>query len=295
MPWNCYRVTLEARSPIHIGYGARLGVVSRTRYYILAKHIWAAMTNVLAKSIMEKYDGKIYEDVGNSLKGNMRFSYFYIKSGNDLLAPRYDVAEGLKYGGISVETFEQKFIFSYVSTAIGKSLKSAEEGSLHEVEFIKPMESGKPVAFEGYFFANDKEVGISPSKSINLEDLKNLKLGVGGERSYGFGKTMITDVTETNTFFDLRVDLNDQPMLRLDKGRYFQIYAHTYAETLDIIESIFGDLEPLVGRELHKEKGAGQKISRHAEICYTPGTKIKVRQSVEVKIAKSGLWKLFPS
>ena len=27
MTWNCYRVTIEAKSPIHIGYGAKLGVV----------------------------------------------------------------------------------------------------------------------------------------------------------------------------------------------------------------------------------------------------------------------------
>jgi hypothetical protein len=295
MPWNSYRVTLEAKSPIHIGYGAKLGVVSKTRYYILAKHVWAALTNLLAKSIMEKYDSKIYEVVGNSLKENTRFSYFYIKSGNDLLAPRYDDSEELKYGSMSVEEFEQKFISSHVSTAIEKTLKSAEEGSLHEVEFIKPMESGKPVAFEGYFFTSDKKARISPSKSIDLEDLEGLEIRVGGERSYGFGKAMITDIAEANTFFNFNLDLSDQPMLRFDKDRYFQVYAHTYAETPNIIENILGDLEPLVGREWHRERGAGQEISSHAEVCYVPGTQIKVTQPAELKITESGLWKLLPS
>jgi hypothetical protein len=295
MTWNSCRVTLEAKSPIHIGYGAKLGVVSKTRYYILAKHVWAALTNLLAKSIMEEYDSKIYEDVGNSLKENTRFSYFYIRSGNDLLAPRYDGSEGLKYGSMSVEEFEQRFISSYVSTAIEKTLKSAEEGSLHEVEFIKPMESGKPVDFEGYFFTKEKKVHISPSKSIDLEDLKGVEMRVGGEGSYGFGKVMITDIVEANTFFDFNVELSDQPTLKFDKDRCFQVYAHTYAETPNIIENILGDLEPLVGREWHKERGAGQQISRHAEVCYVPGTQIKIKQPVGLKITESGLWRLFPS
>lgn len=294
MTWNCYRVTLEARSPIHIGYGARLGVVSRTRYYILAKHIWAALTNVLAKSIMDRYDGRIYQDVGNSLKESMRFSYFYIRSGKELLAPRYEISEGLKYGNMNVEAFEQRFISSYVSTALEKSLKSAEEGSLHEVEFIKPIESGKPVAFEGYFFTNDKEVRIGPSKSIDLEDLKGLEMRVGGERSYGFGKATITNITEDKTFFNSEIDLRDQPTLKIEKDILFQVYAHTYTETDNLIEEIVGDFEPLVGREWHKERGAGQEICC-ADICYTPGTQIKVRQLAELKITESGLWKLLPS
>ncbi|MEM2614144.1 MAG: hypothetical protein QXO15_07975 [Nitrososphaerota archaeon] len=269
--------------------------MSRTRYYIPAKHIWAALTNVLAKSIMDRYDGRIYEDVGNSLKKSMRFSYFYIRSGKNLLAPRYDISGGLRYGNMSVEAFEQRFISSYVSTAIEKSLKSAEEGSLHEVEFIKPIESGKPVTFEGYFFTNDKEVKISPSKSIDLEKLKGFEIMVGGERSYGFGKVEITGIDEANTFFNFKIDLSDEPTLRFDKDTEFQTYAHTYAEMPDIIEGVLGDLEPLIGREWHEEKGAGGKISEYAEICYVPGTQIKVRQPAELKIIESGLWKLLPS
>jgi hypothetical protein len=291
MTWNCYKVTLEAKSPIHIGYGAKLGVVSKTRYYILAKHMWAALTNVLAKSIMERYDSKIYEDVGNSLKENARFSYFYIRSGNDLLAPRYDLSEGLKYGSMSVEAFERRFISSYVSTAIEKTLKSAEEGSLHEVEFIKPMESGKPVALEGYFLTNEKKVRISPSNSIDLDDLKGVEMKVGGERTYGFGRVIITDIAETNTLFDFNIKLSDQPTLEFDRNRHFQVYAHTYADG-PIVENILGDLEPLVGREWDRERGAGQRIGS-AEVCYVPGTRIKTKQPVEVEITRDGLWRLF--
>ena len=75
--WTCYKVYLEAKAPIHIGYGAKLGVVDRTRYYIPAKNVWGALTSLIAKSIMENYSPKVYQRIGEFLNENIKFSYFY--------------------------------------------------------------------------------------------------------------------------------------------------------------------------------------------------------------------------
>ena len=206
MSWNCYKITLEAKSPIYIGYGAKLGIVAKTRYYILAKHVWAALTNVLAQKHNEDY--KI---VGDALKTRTRFSYFYIKQGDTVLAPKYADSEGLKFGNLSVEAFEQQFISSFGATAMEKTQKSAEDGSLHEVEFIKPMAQGKPVLFEGYIFSDSEQIQIG-SKSLDVQQLKGLEIQVGGERSYGFGKVKIVDIVGTITVFDdFEAELNNEP------------------------------------------------------------------------------------
>ena len=75
--WACYKVYLEAKAPIHIGYGAKLGVVNRTRYYIPAKNVWGALTSLIAKSITENYNPKVYQRIGEFLNEKVIVSFFY--------------------------------------------------------------------------------------------------------------------------------------------------------------------------------------------------------------------------
>lgn len=290
MVWNCYKVTLEAKAPIHIGYGAKLGTVAKTRYYILAKHMWAALTNVLAQRHSEDY-----KMVGDALKAHTRFSYFYIKLNDKLYAPKYVGSEGLKFGDLSVEEFEQMFIASFGSTSMEKKQKSAEDGSLHEIEFIKPIALNKPLLFEGHLLFDSKQIKIG-SKSLDAQQLEGLEIQVGGERTYGFGKVKIKEMIETNNLFEhFYIELKHDPTLRpKEKTNKFHAYAHVLTEkTTDLIKNVSGDLEPLVGREWCRKKGAGQNITP-AQICYVPGTQIEVTQPTELKIAEDGLWMLTP-
>ena len=208
-----------------------------------------------------------------------------------VLAPKYVDSEGLKFGNLSVEAFEQQFISSFGATAMEKTQKSAEDGSLHEVEFIKPFTQGKPVLFEGCLFSDSKQIQIG-SKSLDIQQLKGLEIQVGGERSYGFGKVRIIDIVEANTVFnDFDVELNQEPLLKPKEDKFYS-YAHTITDgTSGIIKSISGDLEPLVGRNWCKERGAGRYIT-HAEICYVPGTQITPSQPMRLKITEDGLWKI---
>jgi hypothetical protein len=284
MGWNFYKVTLEAKSPIHIGYGAKLGTVAKTRYYILAKHMWAALTNVLAQKHSENY-----KTVGDALKMHTRFSYFYIKHNDNLYAPKYVSSEGLKFGVLSVEEFEQKFISSFGSTAMEKKQKSAEDGSLHEIEFIKHTVLNKLVLFEGYLFSDSKQIQMG-SKVLDVQQLTGLEIQVGGERTYGFGKVKIKELSEAKDLFEhFDAELSYEPTLKPKKNTFYT-YAHVLTEkTTDLIKNVSGDLEPLVGREWCREKGAGRYIT-HAQICYVPGTQITLLQPTELKITQDGLW-----
>lgn len=300
--WTCYRVYLEAKAPIHIGYGAKLGIVDRTRYYIPAKNIWGALTNLIAKNVMKRYDPKIYQEVGRKLNENIKFSYFYpIRYEKNkgkikvlqVFAPYY-TEEGLKFGicekeeKISLEEFEQMFISSFVSTALDKTSKSAEEGSLHEIEVIKNKieQDGKikPTIFMGYLFVknvplkfevNGNEVEISFTDSIEVNKVKLNEIWIGGERNYGFGRMKIFLVEKEsgsdlfNTKLRVYVD-NEQVAINSEKE---SVIAISHIDIKNIVKLIRGDVEPLIGREW-SEKGSGQKVTEVAKICVTPGSEI---------------------
>lgn len=315
--WACYKVYLEAKAPIHIGYGAKLGIVDRTRYYIPAKNVWGALTNLIVKSVMENYNPEIYQEVGESLNKNIKFSYFYptkYEKANEeikilqVFAPCY-TEEGLKFGvhkdkeKISLERFERVFISSLVSTAIDKTSKSAEEESLHEIEFIKDRTKCgtevKPPVFVGYFFVRDeplkikvetKEVEISLANSIEVNGVKLNEMWVGGERNYGFGRVNVFLERFSNEEVDLFssgmiVDTTKE-QLTIRGEEYITALSHINIENLGV-KLIKGDIEPLIGREW-SERGSGQKISQTARICVSPGSQFICDK--EILIGNFGIW-----
>jgi hypothetical protein len=71
--WKCCGITYKAKSPLHIGYGAQLGIVNRTRYYIPEKTMWGAVTAVLSRSIMQSYDAGMYRTVNDFVKEHLIF------------------------------------------------------------------------------------------------------------------------------------------------------------------------------------------------------------------------------
>jgi len=303
MSWICYEAYLEAKAPIHIGYGAKLGIVARTRYYIPAKNIWGAITNLITKTIMRCYDLKLYQKVGMFLNENIKFSYFYpieYEKTNErievqqVFAPYYD-KDSLKFGvcknkqKISVEEFEQRFISAFISTSMEKTSKSAEEGSLHEIEFIRDK-SGystrvKPTIFVGYFFIRDNplrieinsnEIEIQFTNFIEINDIKLKEIWVGGERNYGFGRVKLyikeLKKDEIDLFNSGMIANIADDLITIDNQDKEKIaLSHISILTSEGINLIRGDIEPVLGREWN-EKGAGQKLSSEVKICITPGS-----------------------
>lgn len=313
MYWNCFELKFQAKSPIYIGYGTQIGIVNRTRYYLLGKTIWGAVTAILSRNIMERYNAKIYEKVGECVKNNLIFSYFYhIRNKKEVLYPNY-TDEGLKYGNLTSRDFEKEFISSYVSTAIDISSRTADEGSLHEFEFISPKVNKEEVCFKGYLFAKngiiqkfcDKylkilEDGIfieGNNQNTSLFDLiKNLQ--IGGERNYGFGWLEIIKLKPINDndeiFKKYKVNLKTKyhPEIKTKNGNEIIALSHVNIDNIENrIEYIKGDIEPLVGREWN-EKGAGQK-PEFSCVALVPGTKFRLKDDVKIKIGDYGIWKIF--
>ncbi len=314
MAWNCYLAIFKAKSPVHIGY-KQIGILKTTRYYITGRAMWGAITANLTRALFDTPYPKDYEVVGNFVKENIRTTYFYpaVKEENminvetdfhvnlneskfGIFIPNYD-EDGLKFGNILKEEFEQIFIGSFVSTALEVGTKTAEEGSLHEFEFIKDKikidNKILNVYWIGYLFVKEnvkndklkidkceeKEVRIKrvdTSKTVGLTQALDL-VQVGGERNYGLGRLKlisngfqkITNASKIFGKYDIELNNKDPILKNLDENSATAI-AHV---KLDGVELVLGEIEPIVGLEW-SDKGAGQKVS-DAKICATPGSKLK--------------------
>lgn len=141
--------------------------------------MWGAITANLTRALFDNPTPEDYQAVGNFVKENIKTTYFYpaiekgkVKNPNEwseievenhlVFLPEY-TEEGLKFGKLSKEVFEQTFIGSFVSTALDSTSKTAEEGSLHEFEFIKneiriaESRDSIDVYWVGYIFVNCNE------------------------------------------------------------------------------------------------------------------------------------------
>ncbi len=305
MSWNCYLTIFRAESPIHIGY-RQIGILKTTRYYITGRAMWGAITANLTRALFDSPNVNNYQELGDFVKKYIRTTYFFpavkidaneeltdviIDAENDrysVFLPNY-VDDGLKFDKLSKEKFEQIFVGSFVSTALDATTKTAEEGSLHEFEFIKNRVKigGKSldVFWTGYLFVREnaesknkkirvekceeKEVKVKRpdnSNEKNLTEVINLTW-IGGERNYGLGKLKLVEFVKNDncTFNKFKFESDENVIFR---NLNFAI-SHV---KLSGAEPELGEIEPLVGMEW-SEKGAGQGLSR-AEVCITPGSRV---------------------
>ena len=307
MTWKCFRLVFNLETPLHIGYGAKLGMVDRTKYYVPGKTFWGAVVSKLSQQSCGNF-----ESLKKFVKDNLIFSYFYLstdKEGNKIYIPQY-TEEGLKYGNLNVEEFESKFITSYISTSIDKSFGKAEEGSLHEIELIKNKLNNKYIFLIGYLFAVEN-TGVRLENSsifLNIEKnkcflnkekgwelfglIKNLQ--IGGERNYGFGKIVLKDVKLEN---NNRVELynsgitadfsHTNPEIISNKEYVALSHVKIKIDRFNFVQ-LKGDLEPLVMREWSKE-GAGQ-YPNFEGIYLVPGSVFRLEKNQKIKIGAYGIW-----
>ena len=282
MGWNLYTITFKVKSPIHIGYHKVMHLY-KTRLYIPAKPLWGALTAKLTRLL----NLTNYEDVGEFLKKSIRFGYLYIYDGNNIIIPKYTDL-GLKFGDISKVEFEKRFIGSFTSTSIDSFTFTAEEGMLHEIEFIKPYEGvNKPVFLKGLLWIreysyidftiqkdNNDFIIMYNKKEFKFSDLlKNLQ--IGGERKYGFGLIVLDRFERASKklaeygFFGEWIDSKNSNDVLLKLGKDEYIWSHVqYNPHL----KIKGYIEPIVGRDW-SDKGAGRKLQFYG-LCWAPGSKI---------------------
>ncbi len=265
MMWKMYKARLRLLSPIHVGW-AKQGNLQRTRPYVTGKVIWGALTARLTRDHPSLGD---YQQVGEKVKAQLAFSYFYPAVGKEVNCWPW---------GVQADVFAWRYLNSYASTALNYDHNRAEEGSLHETEYIAPRtRDGEMVYLLGYIFEQE---------GCKLPWRKALdRLQLGGERGYGWGRVRSEGEPQvTDEFFPgWQVDLKaEQPHLKAANGKAV-FYAHVQANNV----AGSGAIEPLLGRETSQNGQHGEQISK-AEICWTPGSQLS--QQVHLKIGHFGIW-----
>lgn len=287
MTWTAYRVAFRLLSPVHVGW-RKLGNMQQTRPYVTGRALWGAFTARLTRDSKSSE----YEKIGKAVDAQLAFTYFYPS-----ISPNPDEVRLWPWGdgreGDSQGMFTWMFLGSYASTALSDA-HSAEEGSLHETEFIAPFvrssmpyEDPKPVYLVGYIFEQQEPASDSKYVLKVHEDLLN-NLQIGGERSYGWGRVAlkvcekIKDEKKECFSYSLNCE-GERPTITVPARGC--LLAHTEAESLEKVEN--GTLEPLVGRETTGDASFGKTVSR-AQICWVPGSTVSEEETFQIR--PRGIW-----
>jgi len=284
MSWKMYRWVWQLRSPLHIGH-TPAATLNRTRLYIPARIMWAALTAEVARRQSASFPE--YQKVGQFLQECMRFSYLFpAKNINGRWCawlPRYEQREeanGLCWyredgsvDPIPDRQFRQRLLNTRPGTAIAPDSGTAEEGTLREFEYVMPYWRPKdgrskpqPVAFVGYVFLKDPE-GQDKLKTV----CEIRELFVGGEIRYGFGRLTLQELEEAQQCFGYQVT----------PGHAVSIQSPEYllAHSLDA-DVASGDQEVLFGWDW--------QTPLLDNLHWMPGTKLK--GSLNYTIDEVGRW-----
>jgi len=283
MAWQCFRLTCELHSPLHIGYHT-IGNVQRTRAYVPARNLWGAVTERLTRGGFSAEDAPAgdYQRMGNWVKQHCAFSYFFLCEGDTLLNPRYE-EDGMYYGALTQAAFERRYLDAHVTTALDATTTSAEEASLHEVEFIAPHRldntgNGERTQLHGWLFLDETITACQDKIRETLSDLH-----IGGERRYGFGQLCLAGWKE-DTLPDGYTVLSGAHHPRIEVKQNAPLLAHTLVDGIEAR----GSIEPVVGRETRSNGKFGQSLT-HGQVCWSPGATLPVETTFQ--ITENGLWK----
>jgi len=275
MTWTACKVVFRLLAPMHIGW-IKQGNVQRTRPYVTGKALWGALTARLTRDVPTL--GGNYEEVGRKVNKELAFSYFYPATGKDV---------DLWPWGERADEFAWRYLGSYASTALNYGCNTAEEGSLHETEFIAPhTRDGQPVYLVGYIF--ERRGCTLPWREV----LSRLQLG--GERTYGWGRVRCPDGLASVPAGELLFGLyamqldRDRPVLQASKDA--PLLAHALAAEFQgrrLVSSVRGPVEPLLGRETDKQGRFGVHLPE-ARICWQPGGTLTA--GAKIIIGEYGIW-----
>lgn len=297
MAWHSYQLTYRLLTPLHVGY-RRLGNIQRTRYYLPGRNLWGAIAARLTRACYTRPRPADYLAVGDYVRGHVIASYFYPKlADGEPCYPRLEQGNW-HYGNLPAADFEARFIGSFSSTALTASTWTAEEATLHEIEFIAPKVQtdrppARPVYLQGYLYL-DQDRSTAPPPLQDLDDTTILdhltELFVGGERGYGFGR-----MVRHGESAGRKVIADPQPRPCDLDGNTLRAHLRVQQAGQAIIQ---GPLEPLVGREWANgrrggvRRGAGQDVSE-AIVAWAPGGAIE-GDIPSLAVTAFGIWERCP-
>ena len=277
MTWQKHDLIFRLLAPMHIGW-RKTSNLQQTRGYVTGKVFWAALTARLTREAGQGADGQAYQEIGRFVQENFRFAYLYPAISNDNGYTVHYPWEG---------DFDYLFLDSYTSAALNYDNQSAEDGLLHETEFIAPhTRTDLPVYLKGSLYVKN---GL-PDKLHNWQNALN-KLQFGGERGYGWGRVRLVGNPSVGK------SIEGEPhgeLVEETKGndKVYRIAAHLIAQNA---ANITGSIEPLIGWERNNpdngsEKGNKKKwkLSTKTQICYAPGA--VVEQDIPSPRINNGLW-----
>ncbi|TDA69366.1 MAG: hypothetical protein D9V47_05540 [Clostridia bacterium] len=288
MSWQRLLVCFELLSPVHIGFLPNQAgtILASTRCYVPGKSLWGAVTARLTPRLFKTPTTIDFRKVGDEIKLEVFFSYFYLSDGESIFNPNY-TPEGLKWGNLSDKEFRGHFLGSHVSTTIEKVTGTAADESLHELEFIRHVvgsskkPSQKVFMVGAVWVADGARIMGQPLQSregsLFVGDVDMFEgITVGGERNYGFGR--LKRIACTGTWVEgagKLWEITPDQDIRLEKDR--PLLAHLpYRQ--DCV--FFGDIELLAGREYDLRgstlpfRNPGAHVNAEAHY-FVPGTRVQ--------------------
>lgn len=284
--WTAYEVVFRLHAPLHVGW-RKVGNLLMARPYVPGRALWGALTLRLTRMATAgpATDSSLYQPYGQWVHEQLAYTYFY-----PALRKGKDYAE--QWAWPDEATFRYRFLGSYTSATLAYPAQSAEEGMLHETEFIAPYTSdtGEPVYLKGYIF---EKAGCS----LNWKEAL-CALQFGAERTYGWGDVEVARCSPIPTAIwngpddkPIIFDFSDEQIC-VHVPAEGTLLAHTHPD-----EHIVGMAEPLVGREWrsNNSKESTRYAGQHIEVCgvlHTPGSTI--RQKGCFQIEHYGIWRHLP-
>lgn len=309
--WKRIDIIFSLLSPLHIGYLPFKGsVISPTRYYVLGKNLWGAITKRTTEKLYENPSSKDYITIGRKINDNMKFSYFYLYDENKIYYPCF-TEKGLMYGEIDKELiskyeFEGRFIGSRISTAIDSISKTSKDQTLHEIEFIKPkykdsrgtIKTTKLIGsiwIKNAFKIDENEISWDDDGIFVKEILKNLFFG--GELNSGYGLVKFEKKSPDKKIkFDEIKNPNDNEGLIVEYKEISPILSHIkYNNRLPFQ----GDLEILSGRGYSQNDQENNNYKRMPGsnlatkgLYFSPGTIFRTKEPLKFKIGNYGIMEI---
>ncbi len=286
MTWKMHKLIFKVKTPLHIGW-RKTGNLMQTRPYVSGRTMLGALTAAITPKVNQGKKAHIEEKDYQEVWEKLYLSYFYPIACSE--EKNKADAELLSELWKQPEMYAHRFLDAYACTATFGVSKTAAEGTLHQVEYIRPFtrpgaepksQPEDAVCLVGYILFKDSDADL----------IKHIppRLQVGGERTYGWGLIELVEKKGADLLWG-KWKLVPEAQAGEEKGPIFEIkdhgteasiaLAHARAEgTFEIAE---GTAEPLVAWGVNGLEYLG--------VFYAPGSKLKPEVR-KIRMTNQGFW-----